>query len=417
MRLSLFPRSYKKKNLLLIGASGGVSQAFLRYLSHHRDLLGTLVLWDKSDSIKTDPYINHSELNYTFIHSELKLPEQEKDYIQFLKDKKIQIVIDLTDMDSIPILEATNAAAASYVNTAMNAEKEYVDELVLNVYPRKEKINKAPHILCTGMNPGVVNMWVRHGIEKFGVPKEIVHFEYDTSTIALEWRAMMTWSLKEFLVECVRDPSGKMLGRDQVEHLQPNALKHRIDLKNILSPIMQLDEYPQGFTVLHEENISIAQKYNVPSKFIYSFNLKTMQQLVELYDEQQNVFKKDLIHGDNIRHPLDGADNIGVLLKYEGKRVYYFNSSPNNSAIGTNGTYTQVVVGVYAALFVLLFDNLKYGAYFVEDLYDTHYRHYLFDNMRVEEYVFEKKNDEYKLKSYNPRVEIKRKDYTEHIYL
>lgn len=417
MRLSLFPRSYKKKNLLLIGASGGVSQAFLRYLSHHRDLLGTLVLWDKSDSIKTDPYINHEELNYIFIHSELKLPEQEKEYIQLLKDKKINIVIDLTDMDSIPILEATNAAGVSYVNTAMNAEKEYVDELVLNVYPRKEKINKAPHILCTGMNPGVVNMWVRHGIEKFGIPKEIIHFEYDTSTIALEWRAMMTWSLKEFLVECVRDPSGKMGGRDQVEHLQPNALRHRVDLKNILSPIMQLDEYPQGFTVLHEENISIAQKYNVPSKFIYSFNLKTMQQLVDLYDEQQNVFKKDLIHGDNIRHPLDGADNIGVLLKYEGKRVYYFNSSPNNSAIGTNGTYTQVVVGVYAALFVLLFDNLKYGAYFVEDLYDSHYRHYLFDNMRVEEYVFEKKNDEYKLKSYNPRVEIKRKDYTEHIYL
>jgi homospermidine synthase len=168
---------------------------------------------------------------------------------------------------------------------------------------------------------------------------------------------------------------------------------------------------------MHEENVSLAQRYNVPSKFIYAFNMKTMEELVSLYDEQQNVFKKDLIHGDNVRHPLDGADNIGVLLKYEGKRVYYFNSAPNNSAIGTNGTYTQVVVGVYAALFVLLFDNLKYGAYFVEDLYDTHYRHYLFDNMRVEEYVFEKVNDQYKLAKYNPRLEVKRKDYTEHIYL
>jgi saccharopine dehydrogenase-like NADP-dependent oxidoreductase len=417
MRLSLFPKRYKKKNLLLMGASGGVSQAFLRYLSHHHDLLEKLFLWDKSDAIKTDAYIDHQALNYTFIHGELKLPEQEEEYITFLKKNKIDIVIDLTDMDSIPILEASNKAGVSYINTAMNDEEKYAYELVFDIYPRKEKLNKAAHILCSGMNPGVVNMWARHGIEKFGIPKEIIHFEYDTSTISLGWKAMMTWSLKEFLVECVRDPSGKMIGRDQVEKLEPNALKHRVDMRNILAPVMTFDEYPRGFTVMHEENVSLAQRYNVPSKFIYAFNMKTMEELVSLYDEQQNVFKKDLIHGDNVRHPLDGADNIGVLLKYEGKRVYYFNSAPNNSAIGTNGTYTQVVVGVYAALFVLLFDNLKYGAYFVEDLYDTHYRHYLFDNMRVEEYVFEKVNDQYKLAKYNPRLEVKRKDYTEHIYL
>lgn len=400
-----------------MGASGGVAQAFLRYLSHHRDLLQNLVLWDKSDSIKTDPYIDHQSLNYTFVHSALHLPEQEDEYLKVLKTNKIDIVVDLTDMDSIPILEASNKVGVSYINTAMNDEVKFAYELVFDIYPRKEKLNKAPHILCSGMNPGVVNMWARHGIEKFGIPKEIIHFEYDTSTISLGWKAMMTWSLKEFLVECVRDPSGKMLGRDRVDKLEPNALSHRVDLKNILSPIMTLDEYPRAFTVMHEENVSLAQRYNVPSKFLYAFNMKTMEELVALYDEQQNVFKKDLIHGDNIRHPLDGADNIGVLLKYDGKRVYYFNSAPNNSAIGTNGTYTQVVVGVYAALFVLLFDNLKNGAYFVEDLYDTHYRHYLFDNMRVEEYVFEKVNDQYKLMKYNPRVEVKRKNYTEHIYL
>ena len=414
----LFPKSYKKKNLLLLGASGGVSNALLHYLVHHRNLFEHIILLDKSDKVLTDPYIDHRRLQYHFIHRELKLPEHEKEYLEILKVYKIDIVIDVTDIDSIPILEATNKAGVSYINTGMNGEVELVSDLVLNIWKRRDEFNKARHIICAGMNPGVVNMWVRYGIEKFGVPKEVVHFEYDTSTIALGWKAMMTWCLKEFIVESTRDPGGLMLGRDNVKHVYPNALKNRVDMTSILSPIMHLEKYPHGFQVLHEENLTIAQKYNIPSQFIYAFNMDTMDTLVAMYDEEKMVYKKDLLLGDNLQHPLEGSDNIGVLLKYDNKKVYYFNTAPNISAIGTNGTYTQVIIGIFSALFVLLFDrDLKKGLYFVEDLFDSYYKYYLFDNMRVQEYVFEKQEDRYKLESYTPHVKIRRKSYLEHYYI
>lgn len=194
----------KKINLLVIGASGGVANAFLHHLSDYRSLFNKIILLDKNNKVLKDKFIDHKILNYKFIHKKIQLPKKEKEYLNLLKKENINIVLDITDMNSIEILEATNKAGVSYVNTSMNDDYKTVSELVFEVYPRKEWLNNAPHILCTGMNPGAVNMWVRYGIEKFGVPEEIIHFEYDTSKIAKGWHSMITWCVHEFLVESVR---------------------------------------------------------------------------------------------------------------------------------------------------------------------------------------------------------------------
>lgn len=407
----------KKPNLLVIGASGGVANAFLHHLSDYRNLFNKVVLLDKNKKVLKDTFIDHELLNYSFINKEIKLPEKDKEYLKILSDNKIDIVLDITDMNSLEIIDATNKAGVSYINTAMNDDNKTVTELLFDIYPRKEKVNRAPHILCTGMNPGNVNMWVRYGIEKFGIPKQIIHFEYDTSKIAKQWHPMLTWSIHEFLVESVRDPSGVVLGKGRVKKLLPNALENRKNMRGILGPIMKLNIYPQGLTVLHEENLSIAFKYNIPSKFIYAINPKTMDILTKIYEEKGNVTKEDLELGDNTHEILDGADNIGVILEYNDKRVYYFNTVPNVAIIGTNATYTQVIVGIFAAIFTLLFDKLKPGAYFVEDLYDTHFRYFMFDNMRIQEFVFKKKNNRLKMSSYNPMIKIKRQDKFGHFYI
>lgn len=407
----------KKPNLLVLGASGGVANAFLHHLSDYRNLFNKVVLLDRNKKVLEDDFIDHRLLNYSFIHREIKLPEEQGKYLKILSDNKIDIVIDITDMNSLEIINATNKAGISYINTAMNDEKKTVTELLFDIYPRKSKLNKAPHILCTGMNPGNVNMWVRFGIEKFGIPKQIIHFEYDTSKIAKQWHPMMTWSIHEFLVESVRDPSGIALGRKKVRKLLPNALENRKSMKGILEPILKLNEYPHGLTVLHEENLSVSFKYDIPSKFIYAVNPKTMANLIKIYEEKGNVTKEDLELGDNTNEILDGADSIGVILDYPDKRVYYFNTIPNVAVIGTNATYTQVIVGIFAAIFTLLFDKLKPSAYFVEDLFDTHFKYFMFDNMRIQEFVFNKKNNHLKMVSYNPMIKIKRRDRFEHFYI
>jgi hypothetical protein len=408
----------KKPNLLVLGASGGVANAFLHHLSDYRNFFGKLVLLDKNNKILKDKYIDHKLLDYTFMHKKIKIPEKEKEYHDILRKHKIDIVLDITDMESIGILESTNKIkGVSYVNTAMNNDNKYTDELIYDIYPRKERVNNAVHILCTGMNPGAVNMWVRHGIEKFGAPKEIVHFEYDTSKVAKKWHPMMTWSVHEFLVEAVEDPGGAVLGREKVKRLYPNALERRKNMKNILGPIMKLDYYPEGFSVLHEENLTLGYKYNIPSKFIYAIHPKTMKDLIEIYESKGDVERKELERCDNTREILDGADNIGVYLEYSDKRVYYFNTIPNVAMIGTSATYTQVIIGIFSALFTLMFDKVKNGTYFVEDLYRTYYKSFLFDNMRVQEFVFRKTKNRLKLIKYNPMVKIKRMKHFEHLYI
>ena len=407
----------KKPNLLILGAGGGLAKAFLHHLTNYRNIFGKIVLLDRNNKVLKDIFIDHKLLKYSFIRKEIKLPEKEDEYLKILKDNKIDIVLDITDMNSLPIIDATNKAGISYVNTAMNDEEKTVVDLLFDIYPRKEKINNAPHILCAGMNPGNVNMWVRYGIEKFGVPKDITHFEYDTSMFVKKWQPMMTWSIHEFLVEMVRDPSGVALSRGKVKKLLPNALENRKNLKKILEPIMTLDNYPQGLTVLHEENLSISFKYDVPSKFFYAINQKTMAALIKIYEKKGNVEIGDLKLGDNTGDMLDGADNIGVMMEYNDKTVYYFNTVSNLAIIGTNATYSQIIVGVFSALFTLIFDNLKPGVYFVEDLYDTHYRYFMFDNMRVEEFVFKKTKNHLKLLNYNPMIKIKKNKKFKHLYI
>lgn len=399
----------RKPNLLVLGASGGVAGAFLHYLSGYRDnLFGKLILLDKNNKILKDHFIDHKVLDYVFLKKKIDLSKKQKEYLDILKRNKIDIVLDITDANSLEILEMTNKAGASYINTAMNDDNKTIDELVFDIYPRKKEFNNAPHILCAGMNPGNVNMWARYGIDKFGVPKQIVNFEFDTSVMAKKWHLMTTWSIHEFIVEAVKDPSGVALGRRKIKRLFPNALENRENMKSILEPIMKLKKYPEGITVLHEENVSMSYKYDIPSKFIYAIFPKTLKNLVKLYEKKGDIKKGDLVLGDNIHEVLDGADSVGVLLDYPDKMVYYFNSIPNAAVIGTNSTYTQVVVGIFSAIFTLLVDKLKSRVYFTEDLFDKHYKYFMFENMRVQEFVFKKNKGNLKLIKYDPEIKLKR---------
>ncbi|RJQ35069.1 hypothetical protein C4556_00965 [Candidatus Parcubacteria bacterium] len=410
----------EKPNLLIAGASGGVANALLHHMTSVRDLFGKLILLDRNNKVLRDIYLDHERLKYEFLEVELMLPDRVDEYHRILREHAIDIVLDITDMDSLPFIEATNDAAVSYVNTGMNDEKLSIEETVIRAFEKKESYNKAPHILCSGMNPGNVNMWVRYGIYRFGVPNEIIHFEYDTSKFVRQWHPMMTWSVHEFLVECVRDTTGKILGRgrEKVEQLLPNALEHRKNMHAILSPIMKFDKYPDGMITMHEECVSIGNKYDIPSQFVYAVHPKTMDLLVKIYEKKGNVSKDALELGNNTSEMLDGADNIGVALEYKDKRVYYFNTIPSVAIIGTNATFTQVIVGVFAALNVLISDELQPGAYFPEDLFDTCYRHFVFDNMRVQEFVFQKgRNEHLKLKSFNPMLKSHKTDHYRHLYI
>lgn len=376
--------------LLILGASGSVARSVLRRLAAHRGRFRRLVLLDKNDHVRHDRYVDLRSLRATFVREELRLPDGLRGYRKLVRSHDIDMVLDLTDAPTLPTLQATDDLGVSYLNTCLSDEELDVEGLVNHLLPNRRRYAHAPHILCTGMNPGAVNMWVVHGIERFGVPRETIHFEYDTSTPVSGWKPVVTWSKKEYLSETVWNPSG-LVREGHVIPLRPNALAHAVDMAPILRPILpKLGAYPHGFTVLHEENLTLARRFGHTSKFVYALHPRTMEHLVRTWRATGTVKPSDLVLGDNTEIPLTGSDLIGVCLEYPRRRVYYTNEMHNSAVIGTNATCAQVAVGVLCGLFTLMVDRLPKGVHFVGGLRGYTYRKLLFDNMRVEETVFER---------------------------
>jgi hypothetical protein len=393
-------------NLLILGASGNVARALLRRLGGRRDHFGRLLLLDRSDRVRSDRFLEHRRLDYRFIHRRLRWPEDRVSYQELLRRHRIDIAVDLTDMDTLPVLAATDAAGVSYVNTSLNDSRRGVTELVAAFHPVRDRIRHAPHILCSGMNPGAVNAWVCHGVRRYGVPEEIVHFEYDTSTPADRWRPVVTWSRKEFLTETAWEPTGLVMNGEPVIY-PATALERREDMAPYLKPLVPLPVYPKGFLVLHEENLTLGRRFGVSSKFLYAIHPKTTDYLVRRLRRRGRLRLSDLEVANNTSIPLDGSDRIGVCLEYPRQRVFYLHTLDNGAALGTNATCAQVAVGVYAALFTLLEGRLAPRIHSAGDLYDTIYPHVVFDNMRVEHFVFARRKRSLALRRHVPALRLR----------
>ena len=89
---------------------------------------------------------------------------------------------------------------------------------------------------------------------------------------------------------------------------------------------------------------------------------------------------------------------------YPDKRVYYLHSLSNCDVTGTNATCAQVAVGVDAALSTLKSERLAPRLYFPSDLYNTIFTDIVFSNLRVEQFVFEKREDSLQLKNHIANV-------------
>ena len=339
-----------------------------------RDDIGRLLLVDRDDQLLHESRLPQHRLKAEFIKSFIDVKDRSGDYLEILRSHDIHIVIDLSISETLPILEATDALEISYINTGIvNKKGESFSAVVLEIIRRKRHQWRAPHILCSGMNPGIVNMWVRKGIEKYGLPTGIVHFEYDTGQPRRGWLPVITWSVDTFIDEIINDPAGYMEGAEKVKFLFPNPLKNRVKMDGILGPIMHLTRYPRGFLLLHEENITLSHKYDRPSRFLFAIDPATMDYLEAIYDREGIIPAGTMHLGDNRHIPLRGSVTVGVRLEYPDRQLYIFNETSHGETAVSSGSCWQVAAGLYAALFSMLKGPLPNGVYFVEDLSFTDY--------------------------------------------
>ncbi|MCS7048128.1 MAG: saccharopine dehydrogenase NADP-binding domain-containing protein [Verrucomicrobiae bacterium] len=396
----------RRPNLLIIGASGGVARAFLRRLPGLRVHFGRLVLVDKNRRVVADRHLDHARLNYEFVQRRLNLPQDEAWFLRLLKSHRIHMVLDVSTHPTLPMLEAVERAGLAYVNTSLNDPRLEVTELIERIDKLRERTASAPRILCAGMNPGVVDLWVRHGVKQFGVPKQIVHLEYDTSMTMDQWRPLVTWCKHEFLTETTWDRTGVFDGKG-VALSAKNSVQNLESLTPYLAPLLPGQKFPDAFVVLHEENITVGRALRVPSRFLYALHPRTMRYLVRRFRQQGTLRLRDIELGDNLARRLNGTDFVAVCLEYPRRRIYYANRMDNRSLIGTNATCAQVAVGVYCALFTLMYDRLQPRMYYTGELYDTLYRQLVFANLRVEMFQCTRRGRRWVVRRHVPEVRLR----------
>lgn len=357
--------------MLVLGASGGVAHAFLQLLAPHRHHFDKLVLLDRYDSVLHSPHLDHAAARYAYTRETITSQNALTVFKNMVKEHSISMVLDLTDCDSLPLLAAADQLGIDYLNCSINADHGTIRTFAdTSRYSREYK--NGTHLLSLGMNPGIMNHMILHGINTYGVPCEIVQIEFDSGQPGeLPEKPFITWSRKQFLDEAVWTPAG-YCGKDGEYVLLPHPPIHNpVDTEPYLSPIKHMASYPPGIVVPHEEIFFMAQKFKVPSRFIYAIHPHSFAKLKAIYDLENTVEEEDIDFVDNISCPLNGSDQIGVWFKYSEKNICLYCELEHEKIRGSNATQYMVAVGVLVGLREFVTTPMaKNGVYHVHDLHN-----------------------------------------------
>ncbi len=361
-----------KTGLLILGASGGVSGAFLQLMEKYRANFSTLVLVDRVSTFPASKYHDHKKLDYIFLEEEMTSENCDEILESIIGDYGIGYILDNTDADTEPILSVADRLGVQYLNCALNPLPT-VDVFVEEVDKLRKRYTNSRHVLGLGMNPGIINHFVLKLVKEYGVPKEFVEIEYESGKAIIERdKPFITWSRAQFLAESVLINTGMSHEGGVFHELENNALSTTVDTKEYLEPIKKLDTYPRGMIVPHDEIIMLSYDLGVPGKFVYALHEDSFNKLVDLAHLTEGgrlVSDDKMILEDNVHTPLTGSDCIGVWLYYDNKSVCYYMDVPHENHKGTNATLFLVAVGALAGLLDFMSnDNLKKGVHFVSDL-------------------------------------------------
>ncbi|RUL52218.1 S-adenosylmethionine decarboxylase related protein [Lysinibacillus antri] len=376
--------------ITILGSAGGVAKAILSILNKsvvdphdpiHSILaksklhLIDLKAMDKQAFSQLFPNL----INITEFH-QLDLNDRSK-FIHHLKTTKTSVVIDVSWADTVKMMKCCDQLGIRYVNTAL--ENPYIDEnedqfagfgLIERIYHLekvKNEIKNATAILCSGMNPGVVQ-WMAVELLKKNTsqdpPLACFIVERDTSffkdkTKAKKNTIYTTWSPECFLDEAILSYPMFMKQKTPL-FLYENVydLEFKVQLGDVQF---------YGCLMPHEEVYSLGKLMNMETGFFYKVNEHTTKLIRANIHDVDKMWDFDMQVLDPLQAELEGEDLCGVLLVYKDREHYMYNVLKNDEIFAKykiNATYFQVACGIYASLAVLLLDDIPKGAHHVDEL-------------------------------------------------
>ncbi len=347
-----------KPNLLILGASGGVSRAFLQIFSKYRKDFNNLVFLDKNDDILNFDFIDHKNLDYKFFKKNITNNTVLEILRSIKKEYDIDIVLDLTDYDTFPILQASDYLGVCYLNCSLNSSLGTMSNFVGDIKVFSTSFVKNTHVLSLGMNPGIIHQLIIKGSKEYGLPNSFVEIEYDSaSPVGVLEKPYITWSPNQFLNESVWSNTGYCNDKGEYVELESSGIDNLFDTKDFIEPIKKMDNYPLGMLIPHDEVIAMSRMLEIPGKFIYAIPQYSLNKIIEIIKNKKEIKEEDLIYLDNVNHKLTGSDFIGVWLNYDDKDVCYYFDVDHESIVGTNATLYLVAVGVLAGLVDIINNN------------------------------------------------------------
>lgn len=316
---------------------------------------------------------------------------------QHLEQSGTRIVIDVSWGDTVETLRCCDELGVRYVNTALeNTMIDKQEEMYrgfplierVRIFDRsRESFTNTAAIVCSGMNPGVVQWMAIELMRQHPARRPLACYvvEHDSSFFADPSRAKpdtiyTTWSPECFLDEAI------LCYPMFVKHHTPLFLHepvYAVEFKVSLGPI-----HFNGRLMPHEEILSLCRLYDLEGGFLYRINAHTTELILRHLDNPDTLWDMDMAVLDPQEAPLVGEDLVGVLLVFDDHEAYMYNVMSNQAIFaeyGVNATYFQVACGVYAALATLLLDRVPLGIYYVDELllstecnygkYLSHYMH------------------------------------------
>lgn len=372
----------------ILGSCGGVAKATLAILNrsvvdlhdplhqHMKCCKIHLVDWKQKD-IEYYRSFSPNLVNQMCLH-QFDLNNKET-VLEHLKVTNTSLVIDVSWADTVDMIDCCNELGISYLNTAL--ENTMVDQnenlegfTLIERYRifenHRSKFTNMKGILCSGMNPGVVQ-WMALTMlkeipDEFPLACYIVEndntFYRDISHLKAK-TIYSSWSPECFLDEAILNYP--MFITHHVPHFLYSPV-YGLEFKVSLG---HLQFY--GCLMPHEEVLSMGRLYDMEIGFIYKVNDYTSDVIRSNLDHAEDLWNWEHKVLDPADAELAGEDLVGVLLVYKDKELFMYNVMDNQSVFSqykTNATYFQVACGVYGAACSLLLDEIPNGLYYVDEL-------------------------------------------------